>query len=69
MEIKTDKEAIEAIGAACAHLGWNICIPGKGKDEVPGMVIGTNAYISSILDTDDDEPETLESLGNPKVGL
>lgn len=48
---KHTKELMKRISDLCKLLGWNIAIPSTGE-EVPGMILGTDDYIESVLGDD-----------------
>lgn len=50
----TKKEKILNLIDSCKALGWDMVIPNvdnlKDDDEIPGMVIGSEAYISLVME-------------------
>jgi hypothetical protein len=44
------------ISMAALDMGWKIVIPdGEPDAEVPGMIVGTDKYIDSVLDKQDEK--------------
>jgi len=42
------------ISMAALDMGWDLAIPdGRDDDEVQGMAVGTDEYLSELFDTDD----------------
>lgn len=52
IEITTPEQAIEAIAKASEFFGWTIAFSNSLSDEenIPGMIIGTEQYVNSIMD-------------------
>lgn len=51
MDNVTENELMDTLVATIAQLGWTVALPELNDDDpVPGMIIGTNEYVGSIID-------------------
>jgi hypothetical protein len=49
---KETEKAFEELVAICERLGWNVAIPDfdSGKENIDGLIIGTDAFIKEIFE-------------------
>lgn len=50
------------ISMAAMDIGWQIAIPSEDEDDdISGMVVGTEEYIDSVLNDNNDNPDSDEN--------